>query len=86
MDNLVSVGVMSVSEQGIRRTAIMEENSKNSFLNRITKKREEIIRLKRERGIPNDTCLCGRKIEPERLQLNLVTCKECAFNGESCKY
>ena len=76
--------VLSVSDQGRRRTTLMEENSKSSFLAQVASEREHIMSLKREKGVPDDTCLCGKKIEPERLQLNLTTCKECAFAGKFC--
>lgn len=76
--------VMSVSDQGRRRTTLMEEDSKNSFLAQVASEREHIMHLKKEQGISDDICLCGKRIEPERLKLNLTTCKECAFAGKFC--
>jgi hypothetical protein len=80
----MEVGVMDIGEQSARRTALMEESSKVCFLSAITKRNGEIILLKKERGIPENACLCGRKIEPGRLQLNLPYCRVCAFEGQLC--
>lgn len=82
--NVIDVGVMDVGEQGARRIALMENDSKERFVSKAAKERGEIINLKRERGIPDDTCLCGRQIEPGRLQLNLPNCRACAFKEQSC--
>ena len=76
------VGVMDIGEQSARRTAIMEADSRVHFLNAATKRREEIILLKKERGVSQDTCLCGRQIESGRLQLKLPNCKICAFENQ----
>lgn len=76
--------VMDIGEQGMRRTVLMETDSKSRFLNNVAEKREVITLLKKERGISRDTCICGRKIEPERLQLNLPNCKICAFGSQFC--
>ena len=79
----VMVDVMDVGEQSAKRTAIMEADSKDRFLNSATKKRrEEIILSKKERGVPEDICLCGRQIESGRLELKLPNCKICAFESQ----
>jgi len=81
---VMDIGVMDIGEQSARRTALMEKRSKDCFLSVTTKRKEEIILLKKERRVPEDICLCGREIEPGRLQLKLPNCKICAFESQFC--